>query len=76
MSESAKQLQLMLNICYQYGIIVIYCLMLTKSVREFVDRSIANNMPIFHMGNNDVNKVKSFVDLGVKLTSGVELAAD
>jgi ribonuclease D len=45
-------------------------------ISRVADSLIANNMPIFHMGNNDINKVKSFVDLEVKLTLCVELAAD
>jgi exonuclease III len=76
MSASAKQLQLMLNICYEYGIECDLSFNTTKSVCGFVGRLAGNIMPVFHIGHNEVSIVDSFVYLGVKFTFGVRLIAD
>lgn len=78
MCVSAKQLQLILNICYEYGIECGLSLITTEHVCGFVDRLAGGIilMPVFHIGHNDVSIVKSFVPLGVKFAFGVRLVAD
>ena len=76
MSASAKQLQLMLNICYEYGTECDLSFNTTKSVCGFVGRLAGNINPVFHIGFNKVSNVESFVYLGVKFVFGVRLLAD
>jgi hypothetical protein len=79
MCVSAKQLQLILNICYEYGIECDLSFNYYRShVCGFVGRLAGGIilMPVFHIGHNDVSIVESFVYLGVKFVFGVRLVAD
>ena len=76
LSSSGKHLQLMLNICCDFGAECDLQFNVKKSLWGFVGVLVGKNYPQFHLGFNDLPRVDSFVYLGVTFNLGHKLCVD
>jgi hypothetical protein len=76
LSGSVMGLQLMLNICYNFGICCDLLFNVDKCFCGLVGRLVGNVFPVFNLGGRVVPVTDSLVYLGVTFKLGVSLTVD